>query len=137
MFVDLLYKQGWPIVISLWRNSLPLEEYATSEVVIYFYNGGWIPIIFSSLKEAIELYYRVKAKGNEVFIFPPHLKPWDFSVESTEEKPYQINHPTAKVSPLTAGQKKYLGYSTTNRYTGESPKPGKGNYHLVSGQLDG
>lgn len=64
-------------MISPWRCPLPLEEYTTNKVVIYFYSGRWIPITFYSFVEAIELHRRAVLEGREVFVFPSDLNPCD------------------------------------------------------------
>jgi hypothetical protein len=54
-----------------WQTPLPLEEYITNRVVIYYYRGRWIPIKFCRLGKAIELYRKAKLQGKELLIFPP------------------------------------------------------------------
>ena len=61
-----------------WQNPLPLDEYITSRVVLYYYSGRWVPIKFCHLIKAIELYRKAKLEGREIFIFPPDFKPDDF-----------------------------------------------------------
>ena len=61
-----------------WQNPLPLDEYITSRVVIYYYSGRWIPIKYCRLIKAIELYRKAKLEGREISIFPPDFKPNDF-----------------------------------------------------------
>lgn len=58
-----------------WQNPLPLEEYITSRVVIYYYSGRWIPIKFCRFDKAIKLYRQAKQHGQEFFIFPADFKP--------------------------------------------------------------
>ncbi len=58
-----------------WQNPLPLEEYITSRVVIYYYNGRWIPIKFCRLAKAIRFYQEAKLEGKEIFVFPPDFDP--------------------------------------------------------------
>ena len=53
-----------------WQNPLPLEEYAMTQVVVYFYSGRWIPIKFCRFDKAIKLYRQAKLEGQEIFIFP-------------------------------------------------------------------
>ncbi|HEY9650546.1 MAG TPA: hypothetical protein V6C95_07780 [Coleofasciculaceae cyanobacterium] len=57
-------------MISSCHNPLPLDEHATAEVLIYAYEGGWVPIRFSSLGEAINLYHNALLHGVEIFVFP-------------------------------------------------------------------
>ncbi|HEY9596368.1 MAG TPA: hypothetical protein V6D33_01700 [Cyanophyceae cyanobacterium] len=51
-------------------NPLPLEEHTAAPVLIYAYEGGWVPIRFSSLGEAINLYHNALLHGVEIFVFP-------------------------------------------------------------------
>ena len=55
------------------QNRLPLEDYAKSRVVVYFYSDRWIPISCFKLSEAIALYRKAMIKGKEIFVFPPGL----------------------------------------------------------------
>ena len=64
-------------MISPWRSPLPLSEYTTEEVVVYFYSGRWIPIMFCRLAEAIALHRRALLAGRELFVFPPEVDPSD------------------------------------------------------------
>jgi len=64
-------------MLSPWRSPLPLSEYTTSQVVVYFYSGRWVPITFFSLPEAIALHHRAMLEGREVFVFPPEVNPCD------------------------------------------------------------
>jgi hypothetical protein len=56
------------------QNRLPLEDYAKSRVVVYFYSDRWIPISCFKLTEAIALYRKGMIKGKEIFVFPPGLE---------------------------------------------------------------
>ena len=56
------------------QNRLPLEDYAKSRVVVYFYSDRWIPISCFKLTEAIALYRKGLQKGKEIFVFPPGLE---------------------------------------------------------------
>lgn len=60
-----------------WQNPLPLGEYTTSRVVVYYYRGRWIPVKFCRLAEAIQLSDQARLQGTEMFIFPPDFKPDD------------------------------------------------------------
>ena len=64
---------------SPWHVPLPLEEYATDRVVVYFFGGRWVPIKFCSLFKAITLYHQSLLEGKEIFLFPPDLDPNQFS----------------------------------------------------------
>ena len=66
-------------MISPWQNPLPLEKYTTSRVVVYFYTGRWIPIMFFRYSEAIELHRKAALQGWSIFIFPHDLDPRDFN----------------------------------------------------------
>jgi hypothetical protein len=57
-----------------WQNSLPLDEYTTIKVVVYYYSGRWIPLKYCRLIKAIELYRKAKLEGREIFIFPPDFQ---------------------------------------------------------------
>ncbi len=77
-------------MISPWHNPLPLEEYTTDPVVVYFYNGRWVPITHYSLKQAIALYQKAKEQGYRLFIFPSHVHPIEFEAPKQlgEERAY-------------------------------------------------
>jgi len=72
-------------MLSPWRCPLPLEEYTISRVVVYFYSGRWVPIMFYSLEEAIALCRRAMQEGREIFVFPSEVNPcgWQHSFNST------------------------------------------------------
>ncbi len=72
-------------MVSPWQNSLPLNEYATSKVVICTYQDGWIPITFSDLGDAISIYQKALLYGEEIFVFPPDLAPWSSFARSSWE----------------------------------------------------
>ncbi len=67
-------------MISPWKNPLPLGQDATAKVVICSYQDRWIPITFSRLAEAIRLYDKALLYGEEIFVFPPELAPWNSSI---------------------------------------------------------
>ncbi|MFB2936272.1 hypothetical protein ACE1B6_13555 [Aerosakkonemataceae cyanobacterium BLCC-F154] len=58
-----------------WYNSLPTNDYAKSRVVVYYYTGQWVPIMFHQLVDAIALHRKAKQQGKELFIFPPDVNP--------------------------------------------------------------
>jgi peroxiredoxin len=60
-------------MISPWRTPMPLEEYTTERVVVYFYSDRWIPISCFCLAEAIALYRKALRLGKEILVFPPDL----------------------------------------------------------------
>jgi len=72
-------------MVSPWRCPLPLQEYTTSQVVVYFYSGRWIPIMFYSLVEAIALHRQALLESQEIFVFPPNVNPYEcqHSLKST------------------------------------------------------
>lgn len=63
---------------SPWQNPLPSEEYITHRVVIYFYTGRWVPIMFYPLAAAIDVYQKAKNQGQELYIFPANSLPNEF-----------------------------------------------------------
>ncbi len=63
------------VVVSPWRIPIPLEGYATSPVVVYFYSDRWIPITCFSLAEAIALYRKALFLGKEILVYPPDVDP--------------------------------------------------------------
>ena len=67
-------------MVSSWSNPLPLAEHAAAQVVIYTYEGKWIPIMHSCLAEALKFYNQALLHGAEIFVFPPHLIPRSFQV---------------------------------------------------------
>ncbi|WP_339381724.1 hypothetical protein [Dendronalium phyllosphericum] len=62
-------------MVSIWRNPFPVEEYKTNRVVVYFYSGRWIPIMFHTLEEAIALHRKAVQLGKQLFIFPADCNP--------------------------------------------------------------
>lgn len=69
-------------MISAWSNPIPLKEYTTSRVVVYFYSDRWIPINCFSLAEALMLYRKALRLGKEILVFPPELEHLEVSIES-------------------------------------------------------
>ncbi|HEY9632952.1 MAG TPA: hypothetical protein V6D14_06085 [Coleofasciculaceae cyanobacterium] len=63
-------------MVSPWSNLLPIEEYTAARVIICTYQDRWIPITFSTLMEAINVYQKALLYGEEIFVFPPELTPW-------------------------------------------------------------
>lgn len=66
-------------VDSPWQVPLPRQEQKTSRVVVYFENGGWIPITFYPLVDAIQLHRLGLSSGMDIVLFPPDLDPRFFS----------------------------------------------------------
>ncbi len=66
-------------VISPWQTPLPCTEYTTHKVVVYYYNGRWIPIMFYKLSDAIALHRKARQEGKEIYIFPAGMNPNDFT----------------------------------------------------------
>ena len=76
-------------MVSLWKNSLPLEACKADQVIICAYEDRWIPITITCLAEAIKLYRRALLHGTEIFVFPPDLSPWNslaFNYQSALEE---------------------------------------------------
>jgi hypothetical protein len=71
-------------VDSPWQIPLPDEEYATSRAVVYFYNGGWIPITFYPLVDAIKLHRMGLSSGMDIVVFPANLDPRSTDILATE-----------------------------------------------------
>ncbi|HEY9667081.1 MAG TPA: hypothetical protein V6C91_09760 [Coleofasciculaceae cyanobacterium] len=72
---------------SPWHIPLPLGEHTTSRVVVYFYKESWIPITFSPLVKAIELYRNALSQGMDLVLFPPNLQPESFDPFLSEKLP--------------------------------------------------
>ena len=66
-------------MISPWSSPLPLEEYASNRVVVYFYSGRWVPIMTYGLADAIALHQNARLLGQEIYIFPRDINPNHFS----------------------------------------------------------
>jgi hypothetical protein len=65
--------------MSPWLNPLPLGEYTTNRVEVYFVDSGrWIGIKSCSLIEARVLQRQALLYGLELFIFPPDCEPATF-----------------------------------------------------------
>jgi len=77
-------------VHSPWQVPLPLEEYSTSRVTVYFYRGSWIPITFYPLVEAIKLHRNASSSGMDILVFPGDLDP-----RSSDTLFTQAPHPLA------------------------------------------
>lgn len=60
---------------SPWQVPLPRQEQTTSRVVVYFDNGGWIPITFYPLVDAIQLHRMGLSSGMDIVVFPADLDP--------------------------------------------------------------
>ena len=69
---------------SPWQVPLPLEKYTKSRVVVYFYSGGWIPIMFYPLVDAIKLHCKASSLGMDIVLFPPDLDPRSSYISLTE-----------------------------------------------------
>lgn len=67
-----------------WQVPLAQQEYTTSRVVVYFYSGGWIPITFYPLIEAIRLHRLALSSGMDIVVFPPDMDPRNFDAFFTE-----------------------------------------------------
>lgn len=62
-------------MVSIWQNPFPVDEYKMNRVVVYFYSGRWIPIMFHTLDEAIALHRKAVQLGKQLFIFPADCNP--------------------------------------------------------------
>jgi hypothetical protein len=82
--------RGLFTVHSPWQVPLPWEEYTTSRVAVYFYRGGWIPITFYPLVEAIKLHRNASSSGMDIIVFPCDLDP-----RSSDSLFIQAGHPLA------------------------------------------
>lgn len=60
------------MVLSL-QNPLPLQKTTAYQVIVCFYNGRWIPIMYYSFSDAIQLCYKARLLNQELFIFPTHF----------------------------------------------------------------
>ncbi|HEY9613430.1 hypothetical protein [Allocoleopsis sp.] len=60
---------------SPWQVPLPLQEDTRHRVVVYFNNGGWIPITFYPLLDAIRFHRMALNSGMDIVVFPPDLDP--------------------------------------------------------------
>jgi hypothetical protein len=69
-------------MISSWSNPLPLEEYTSNRVVVYFYSERWIPINCFSLAEAMTLYRKALRLGKQILVFPLELEHLEVSLDS-------------------------------------------------------
>lgn len=58
---------------SPWQNPLPIDDYTTRQVVVYFHSDCWIPITCFGLSEAIALYRKALLRGRGLFVFPSGL----------------------------------------------------------------
>lgn len=67
-----------------WQVPLAQQEYTTSRVVVYFYSGGWIPITFYPLIEAIQLHHLALDSGMDIVVFPPDMDPRNFDTFFTQ-----------------------------------------------------
>lgn len=72
---------------SPWQVPLPRQDQTTSRVVVYFENGGWIPITFYPLVDAIQLHRMGLTSGMDIVVFPTDLDPRLF------DTPFIPSHP--------------------------------------------
>lgn len=73
-------------MFSPWRIPLPLTEYSSFRVVIYyFWNNQWVPIKYCTLSKAIQLAYEGQSLNQELFLFPVDLNPNNFNVSVDED----------------------------------------------------
>lgn len=77
MYFD--HKPNLHTVFSPWKIPLPLEEYTSLRVVVYYLsNNKWVPIKYCTLKKAIKLSYEGRQLNQELFLFTVDLNPNDF-----------------------------------------------------------
>ena len=88
-------------MISPWRSPLPLEEYTMHQVVVYFYSGRWIPIMFCRLAEAIALHHKASLQGRELYVFPPDVDPSDVSPSTSSSVLPALDQAIAESSGLS------------------------------------
>lgn len=81
---------------SSWQNPLPSEKYINQQVVIYFYTGRWVPIMFYSFAAAIALSHQAKQSGKELFIFPTNALPHEF------ERPHPCSYSQQTSKPISS-----------------------------------
>jgi len=77
-------------VDSPWQVPLPLQEDTKHRVVVYFNNGGWIPITFYPLLDAIQFHRMALSSGMDIVVFPPDLDPRMANIALTEVYPSRI-----------------------------------------------
>lgn len=82
-----------------WQVPLAQQEYTTSRVVVYFYSGGWIPITFYPLIEAIQLHRLALSSGMDIVVFPPDMDPRNFDTFFTQTGFSKVS-PTRDTEPL-------------------------------------
>lgn len=89
-----------------WKNPLPLGEYTSNRVVVYSYDGRWIPIMSYRLADAIALYHKVREKEKEIWVFPPDVDPNQFQSELKGALSCQIHYNQTR--PFSFNSKEYL-----------------------------
>ncbi len=102
-------------MLSPWQSPLPLDEYTTSRVVVYFYSGRlnlWIPTMFFPLAEAIAFYYKGILSGMELLIFPTGLDPCYFD-NSFNCDPHDSNLKTLNTSHFSRVNSPYSSDALT------------------------
>lgn len=69
-------------MVSPWQMPLPIGEFATTPVIVYFYSeqytNKWVPLKYCHLEKAILLHKNTLLSGQEVLLFPPDLDPNSF-----------------------------------------------------------
>lgn len=80
---------------SPWQVPLPQLEQTTSRVVVYFDNGGWIPITFYPLVDAIQLHRMGLSSGMDIVVFPTDLDPRLFNTPFIPSHP-RLDQPTTQ-----------------------------------------
>jgi hypothetical protein len=49
--------------------------------MVYFYKDEWIPLMYCSLVDAIQLHHKARLLGKEFFVFPLNLDPNSLQVD--------------------------------------------------------
>ncbi len=94
-----------------WQVPLAQQEYTTSRVVVYFYSGGWIPITFYPLIDAIRLHRLALSSGMDIVVFPPDMDPRNVGTSFTETG-LPIVSPSRGAEALTGQSSQYATTST-------------------------
>lgn len=69
-------------MVSDLQNPLPQQKPTTHRVIVCFYNGRWIPIMYYSFSDAIQLCDKARLLNQELFIFPEHFSIHHFSSQA-------------------------------------------------------
>lgn len=82
-------------MVSPWRIPLPLAEYTSLRVVVYYLsNNKWVPIKYCTLTKAIKLSHEARHLNQGIFLFPVDLDPNQFNTSfdgTLEIKPSSLS----------------------------------------------